>query len=124
MENCIFCKIVEGVIPSTKIYENDHVLAFADISPATKGHTLLIPKRHCVDLFEMDSELAAQVFSVVPKVAQLLKDTHNCQGLNLINNNGSLAGQCVFHYHLHLIPRYENDEFAEKFWQQYAIKTD
>jgi len=124
MENCIFCKIVEGVIPSTKIYENDHVLAFADISPATKGHTLLIPKRHCIDIFEMDSELAVQVFSVVSKVAHLLKDIHNCQGLNLINNNGSSAGQCVFHYHLHLVPRYENDEFAEKFWQQYAIKTD
>jgi len=119
MKDCIFCKIIAGEIPSTKIYEDDHVLAIADIAPATKGHTLLIPKRHCVDLFDLDSELAAQVYSVVPKVAQLLKDTHECAGLNLINNNGSLAGQTVFHYHVHLIPRYENDEFAEKFLQQY-----
>ena len=119
MKDCIFCKIIAGVIPSTKIYEDDHVLAFADINPATKGHTLLIPKTHCDDLFDMDSQLAAQVFSVVPKIAQLLKDTHQCAGLNLINNNGSVAGQMVFHWHLHLVPRYADDEFAEKFWAQY-----
>ena len=119
MENCIFCKIIAGEIPSTKIYEDEHVLAFADINPATPGHTLVIPKTHCVDIFDMDSDTAAQLFAAAPKVATLLKSTHACTGMNLINNNGADAGQCVFHYHLHLVPRYQNDGFAEKFLAQY-----
>ena len=119
MKDCIFCKIITREIPSNIVYEDEHVLAFSDIAPATLGHTLVIPKKHCVDIFDMNDEQAALVFQSVPKIAQLLQDEHQCAGLNIINNNGVAAGQCVFHYHLHLVPRYDNDEFAEKFWQLY-----
>ena len=116
MKDCIFCKIIEGVVPCTKVYENEYVLAFADINPATAGHTLVIPKTHCDDIFDMDEEVAARIFESVPAISKLLKETHNCEGLNIVNNNGSIAGQIVFHWHLHLVPRYQNDEFAKKFW--------
>ncbi|XMB67846.1 HIT family protein [Mycoplasmatota bacterium zrk1] len=110
MNNCLFCKIVNGDIPSQKIYEDEDVYAFLDISPATKGHTLVIPKKHVVDIFDMDPETAAKVFSVVPKISKALKDTFNPIGLNIVNNNQK-PYQVVFHYHIHLIPRYENDGY-------------
>ncbi|QVK21255.1 HIT family protein [Mycoplasmatota bacterium] len=110
MNNCLFCKIVNGDIPSQKIYEDEDVYAFLDISPATKGHTLVIPKKHVVDIFDMDPETAAKVFSVVPKISKALKDTFNPIGLNIVNNNRK-PYQVVFHYHIHLIPRYENDGY-------------
>jgi len=115
MENCIFCKIINGEIPGHIIYENEFVLTFLDISQTTKGHTLIIPKKHCVDIFEMDEMLMQQVFVVVPKIAAALKTTFGCSGINLVNNNGAVAGQSVFHYHVHLIPRYEKDDFGINF---------
>jgi histidine triad (HIT) family protein len=104
--NCIFCKIVSGDIPSYKVYEDENVLAFLDISQVTKGHTLIIPKEHSKDIFELSEETAAKLFSTVPKIASSIKQTFKPIGLNLLNNNGEAAGQSVFHYHMHFIPRY------------------
>ena len=113
MSDCIFCKIVNGEIPSAKVFENENVVAFLDISQVTKGHTLIIPKVHKENVFELTPEIAQQIFEVVPKIANALKTTYNPVGMNLVNNNGEKAGQTVFHYHLHLIPRYgEGDGFG------------
>ncbi|MBJ8349254.1 HIT family protein [Streptococcus zalophi] len=118
MENCIFCKIVSGDIPSSKVYEDDDVLAFLDISQATNGHTLVIPKKHVRNVLEMDEATAETVFSRVPKLARAIKKATGAQGLNIINNNEEAAGQTVFHAHIHLLPRYqEGDEFNFQFVQ-------
>lgn len=113
MSDCIFCKIITGEIPSTKVFENEHVLAFLDISQVTKGHTLVIPKVHKENVYELTPDMAKSIFEVVPEIARALKKTFSPIGLNTINNNGEAAGQSVFHYHLHLIPRYgEGDGFG------------
>ncbi|WP_422122720.1 HIT family protein [Planococcus sp. X10-3] len=115
MTNCIFCKIISGEIPSVKIYEDEHVFAFMDIMPLSKGHTLLIPKTHRESVYDLQGDEAAQLFSVAPKIASAIKETFNPEGLNLLNNNGAKAGQSVFHFHLHFIPRYgESDGFGAK----------
>ena len=103
--DCIFCKIINGDIPSYKIYEDKNVLAFLDITQGTKGHTLVIPKKHVKNVYELDEETASQLFKVVPKIANALKKAFNPIGLNIVNNNEQPL-QAVFHYHLHLIPRY------------------
>lgn len=105
---CIFCKIVNGEIPSHKVYEDKNVLAFLDITHGTKGHTLIIPKKHVKNVYELDEETIVNVFKVVPKIANALKKAFNPIGLNIINNNDKPL-QSVFHFHIHLIPRYEND---------------
>ncbi|MFD1707333.1 HIT family protein [Siminovitchia sediminis] len=116
MSDCIFCKIINGDLPSAKVFENEDILAFLDISQITKGHTLVIPKVHIEDLFGMDEETAAKLFSVVPEIAKAIKEEFGAKGMNLLNNNGSFAGQEVFHYHMHLIPRYgQNDGFSKQF---------
>lgn len=106
MEHCIFCKITNGEIPSAKVYEDDHVYAFLDISQVTKGHTLVIPKIHKENIFELDADMTGPLFQSVKKVADALQAAFSPKGLNLLNNNGETAGQTVFHYHIHLIPRY------------------
>lgn len=111
-QDCIFCKIIAGDIPSAKVYEDDHVYAFLDISQVTKGHTLIIPKTHEKDVFELREETAANLYRAVPSIANALDKTFSPKGLNILNNNKEFAGQSVFHYHLHLLPRYgENDSF-------------
>ena len=116
MTACIFCKIIEGTIPSVKIYEDEHVLAFMDIMPVTTGHVLLIPKTHRENIYDLTEEEAAQLFSVVPTIANALKDEFKPAGMNLLQNNGAHAGQAVFHFHLHFIPRYdETDGFQPTF---------
>ena len=108
----IFDKIIDGSIPSYKVYEDDNVLAFLALTQATPGHTLVVPKKHVADIFEYDDELAAQVLGVLPKIAQAIKASdERIVGLNIINNNGEYAGQSVFHSHFHLLPRYEDDGF-------------
>ena len=97
MTECIFCKIIEGTIPSAKVYEDEHVLAFMDIVPVTKGHVLLIPKTHRENIYDLTAEEAAQLFSVVPKIANAIKDEFKPAGMNLLQNNGAYAGQAVFH---------------------------
>lgn len=106
--DCIFCKIIEGDIPSHKLYEDDHILAFLDITQGTKGHTLIIPKKHVKNIYELDDETARNIFSVVPMIANALKEAFNPIGLNIVNNNDKPL-QSVFHFHIHLIPRYEDD---------------
>lgn len=110
MNDCLFCKIIDGQIPSLKVYEDEHVYAFMDIMPLTKGHTLLIPKTHCKDLFEMTEEVASNLYAAAPKVANAIKAAFNPVGMNTVNNNGVAAGQTVFHYHLHFIPRYDEKD--------------
>lgn len=110
MSDCLFCKIINGEIPSLKVYEDEHVFAFMDIMPLTKGHTLLIPKTHCKDLFEMPEEVARNLYAAAPKVANAIKAAFQPAGMNTVNNNGAAAGQTVFHYHLHLIPRYDETD--------------
>lgn len=112
--SCIFCKIRDGEIPSYKIYEDDKVLAFLDITQATKGHTLIIPKRHVKNVFDLPEDVAADLFRRIPKIANALKNTFNPIGLNIINNNDKPL-QSVFHYHVHLVPRYEKDEMVISF---------
>lgn len=113
MSDCIFCKIINGEIPSAKVFENENVVAFLDISQVTKGHTLVIPKVHKENVYELTPEIAQNIFEVVPKIANALKATYKPIGMNLVNNNGEKAGQSVFHFHLHLLPRYgEGDGFG------------
>ena len=103
MDNCIFCKIISGEIPSSKVYEDDKVLAFLDISQATKGHTLVIPKEHVRNILEMSAETAETVFSRVPKIARAVQKATKAIGMNILNNNEEVAGQTVFHAHIHLV---------------------
>ena len=113
----VFDKIINGEIPSYKVYEDEDVLAFLDLTQATPGHTLVVPKKHVADIYEYDEELAARVLGVLPKIARAIKASDDrIIGLNIINNNGEAAGQSVFHSHIHLIPRYGSDDgFAMKF---------
>ena len=116
MSECIFCKIIDGSIPSAKIYEDEHVYAFMDIMPLTKGHTLIIPKNHKENVYDLSEEEASNLFKVVPKIASALKESFGPVGMNLLNNNGAPAGQSVFHFHLHFIPRYDQTDGFRPTW--------
>jgi len=107
---CIFCEIANKKIASNIIYEDDSVFAFLDLSQAGKGHTLVIPKKHYTDLLEIDDADYLHVMEVAKKIASVLKKTFSCEGINILNNCGSAAGQSVFHFHVHVIPRYNNDK--------------
>ena len=107
MSECIFCQIVSGQIPSSKVYEDEEVLAFLDITQVTKGHTLVIPKKHYRNMLEMDAEAASSLFARVPKIAKQLQEKLGASGVNIINNNEEAAGQTVFHTHVHLLPRFD-----------------
>ena len=108
-DDCIFCKIANGEIPSATIYEDDDFRAFLDLNPATRGHALLVPKDHFANLFELDEEHAKKAILLAKKIGTRMKDKLGCDGLNLVQNNGEAAGQTVFHFHMHLIPRYKDD---------------
>lgn len=110
MDNCIFCKIISGEISSSKVYEDDQILAFLDITQTTPGHTLIIPKKHVRNVLEMDAELASETFSRLPKIARALKKATDAPAMNIINNNEEIAGQSVFHAHIHLVPRYGSED--------------
>lgn len=110
MDNdCIFCKIANGEIPSSTIYEDDLFRVILDLSPATKGHALILPKKHMANIFEMDEETAEKVFVLASRIAKAMKEALNCDGFNIVQNNGEIAGQTVFHFHMHIIPRYNDD---------------
>ncbi|WP_405103302.1 HIT family protein [Oceanobacillus sp. FSL H7-0719] len=112
-EDCIFCKIIDGDIPSAKVYEDEHVYAFLDISQVTKGHTLIIPKTHTKNIYETPPEVAKELFARVPAIANAIKEAYKPLGMNVLNNNEAAAEQSVFHLHLHLIPRYgEGDGYS------------
>lgn len=107
--NCIFCKIAGGDIPSSTVYEDDQFRVILDLSPATKGHALILPKQHYADIFEIDEAVLRDLIALAKKVAGAMKEALNCEGVNIVQNNGELAGQTVFHFHLHVIPRYADD---------------
>lgn len=111
--NCVFCKILDGVIPSVKLYEDEEFVIILDIGPAAFGHALIIPKNHYANLYEMPEELLGKVMSLARVWGEKLVKALKADGLNLVQNNGLAAGQTVFHYHLHLIPRYEGDGVGE-----------
>lgn len=107
--NCIFCKIANGEIPSKTLYEDDKFRVILDLGPATKGHALILPKEHYADLYELPDETAVEVMKLAKKLAAQMTERLGCEGFNLVQNNGELAGQTVFHFHMHLIPRYKED---------------
>ena len=108
-ENCIFCKIAAGEIPSVTLYEDEDCRVIFDINPAAKGHAILLPKTHAANIFELPDDMTARVFVTAKKVAAALVKTLGCDGINILQNNGIAAGQTVFHFHIHLIPRWNND---------------
>ena len=108
MENCIFCKIANGEIPSTTLYEDDMFRVIFDLGPASKGHALILPKEHFADATELSEEYAAKVLLVGAKIGKVMKKALGCTGFNLVQNNGLSAGQTIFHFHMHVIPRYDD----------------
>ncbi len=110
MKNCIFCKIVKDEIPSEKIYENETFLAFLDISPVSKGHLLIIPKKHFENIYDIKDSYLKEIISVAKIIAESLKKSLNTSGVNILHASGIDAQQSVFHFHIHLIPRYKDDK--------------
>jgi len=108
-DNCIFCKLANGVFETNTIYEDDLVRVILDANPATKGHALVLPKEHYRNLFDLDDKYASHVLVVAKKVANVMRDVLKCEGVNIMQNNEEIAGQTVFHFHLHIIPRYSDD---------------
>lgn len=115
-DDCIFCKIANGEIPSRKIYEDDHFTVFMDMNPASKGHSLVVPKEHYANIYEMPAQLAGEAMQVAQKVAVKMTDALHADGFNIVQNNGEIAGQTVFHFHMHLIPRYQADDHTVLAW--------
>ena len=110
MDNCIFCKIAGGDIPAATLYEDEDFRVILDLGPASRGHALILPKEHYANVFEMPDELAGKAMILAKKMAAAMKKALKCDGIHLLQNNGEAAGQTVFHFHLHLIPRYEGDQ--------------
>ncbi len=108
-KDCIFCKIANGDIPSKTLYEDEEFKVILDVGPATRGHALILPKNHYANLYELPDETAVKVMLLAKKMAVLMTEKLGCDGFNLVQNNGKAAGQTVFHFHLHLIPRYKED---------------
>jgi len=109
MEGCIFCKIIAGEIPCFKVYEDEHFLAILDRFPSATGHTLIIPKRHAADIFELNETEAAGILPLAKRVAEKIRAELAPDGVNIVQNNGRVAGQVIFHYHMHIVPRKKND---------------
>lgn len=108
-DDCIFCKIAAGEIPSATVYEDDDFRAILDLGPAAKGHTLVIPKSHSDNLLSVEPDTAAKALKVISKTANAINEALGCDGINVVQNNGEAAGQTVMHLHFHIIPRYKND---------------
>lgn len=114
--DCIFCMIVDGRLPSSKVYESEHVYAFLDLNPVHEGHTLIIPKTHCENIFDADPAIGADIIRAMQRVGEALKKVTGCAGVNVLQNNGKAAGQMVFHLHWHVIPRFAGDGLS--LWPQ------
>ena len=108
-DDCIFCKIANGEIPSKTLYEDEDFRVILDLGPATRGHALILPKEHADNLYELPEDTAAKTFVLAKKMATKMAEKLQCDGLNIVQNNGEAAGQTVKHFHMHLIPRYEGD---------------
>ena len=109
MENCIFCKIANGEIPAATLYEDEDFRVILDLGPASKGHALILPKSHAANIYELPDELVGKAMILAKKMASKMTDALKCDGFNIVQNNGEPAGQTVFHFHMHLIPRYQGD---------------
>lgn len=111
-ENCIFCKIAGGEIPSATLYEDEDFRVILDVGPAAKGHMLILPKKHFADICEIPEELAGKAFVLAKKMAEKMEKALHCDGINVLQNNHEAAGQTVFHFHIHLIPRWQKDKIG------------
>ena len=109
MENCVFCNLANGIWDSATLYEDDDFRVILDLGPASKGHALILPKTHYANIYEIPEELAAKAIVLAKKMAGIMTEALDCDGFNIVQNNGEAAGQTVFHFHMHLIPRYEDD---------------
>lgn len=120
-EDCIFCKLANGEIPARSIYTDEDFTVILDAAPATRGHALILPKEHADNLYQLSEEMTGRAFVLAKKLAMSMTETLGCQGFNIVQNNGEAAGQTVFHFHIHLIPRYTEDGQGT-FWepQQFA----
>ena len=123
MDNCIFCKIIAGEIPSAVIFEDEEFKAILDRFPGNIGHVLVLPKKHYSNIFDIDEDVAGRLFRLATKIAKNMKEVLGFEAMNVVQNNGSLAGQTVHHFHLHLIPRYENDKVQIK-WEQLDLTDE
>ncbi len=113
-DGCIFCKLANGEIPTATLYEDEDFRVILDTNPAAKGHALILPKEHYANLYELDDEVAEKVLPLAKKMVTKLTDILHCDGFNLMQNNGEAAGQTVFHFHMHLIPRMKGDDVGLK----------
>lgn len=109
-ENCIFCKLANGDIPTATVYEDEYLRAIMDAAPANKGHIIILPKSHAADIYELEDKYVSRAFVLAKKLAVALKKLTGCDGVNILQNNGEAAGQTVFHFHVHVIPRFKNDD--------------
>ena len=122
-EDCIFCKIANGSIPSKTIYEDEKFRVILDLGPATKGHALILPKEHYADIYEIPEETIGDAMKLAKKMAGLMTDKLGCDGFNIVQNNGEAAGQTVKHFHIHLIPRYKDDR-QHILWEPGEVSQD
>ena len=123
MQNCIFCKIVNNEIKSYSIYEDEKFKVILDAFPSALGHVLIIPKEHIENIYELNEELGGELFKIAIKLSKSLKKSYNLSGLNLVQNNGEVAGQKVMHFHIHLIPRQTEDQINFS-WQPISLLED
>ena len=110
MENCVFCNLANGIWDSATLYEDDDFRVILDLGPASRGHALILPKAHYANIYEIPEELAAKAIVLAKKMAGIMTEALGCDGFNIVQNNGEAAGQTVFHFHMHLIPRYKDDK--------------
>ncbi len=122
-DDCIFCKLANGIIPTNTIYEDDDFRVILDASPSGQGHSLIIPKQHFDNAYSIDDSVAAKVMPLAKKIALALKEEFNCDGINILQNNEVAAGQTVFHYHVHVIPRHKDDGI-NLIWKQLSFSDE
>ncbi|MDO4621008.1 MAG: HIT family protein [Lachnospiraceae bacterium] len=124
MSDCIFCMLANGDIPTATLYEDEEFRVILDAAPASKGHALILPKGHYANISEMPEDLTGRAFILAKKMAAVLKEAMHCDGLNIVQNNGEEAGQTVFHFHIHLIPRYKGSAPIVANWAQGSVTDE
>ncbi len=124
MADCIFCMLANGDIPTATLYEDEEFRVILDANPATKGHCLVLPKAHYADIYEMPEELVGRAFMLAKKMTGRMTKAMGCDGFNLVQNNKEIAGQTVFHFHIHLIPRYAGGERIVANWMQNPLTDE
>ncbi len=125
-DDCIFCKLANGQIPANTIYEDEDFRVILDANPASEGHALILPKEHYANIYELDDTVASKVFPLARKLACVMTKTLGCDGFNILQNNGEVAGQTVFHFHMHLIPRYKKAPNNQGFllWKERGLSPE